>query len=77
MNSTDLTIAPLVPRCDDRADWDADVIYHVEMRLDVSTSDAQGIVALHLPLSDRAFEDGLAPEAAAALIATNAASEQR
>lgn len=77
MNYIEPGISPIVPRSADRATWDAEVIYHVEMRLDASTSDAQGIVALHLPLSDRAFEEGLAPEAAAALIATDAASEQR
>lgn len=65
MTTADLTHSRIVPRSVERADWDADVIYRVEMHFDVSTSDAQGILAIQRSLLDRCFAGGLTPEESA------------
>jgi hypothetical protein len=53
-----------------RIDWEAGVYYELELQLDITTSDAQGIAMIHDGAMDAAFEEGLSPADTARKIGT-------
>lgn len=58
----------LTPATPARIAWEIDVFHLLEERLDISRSDAQGLVMPRAHVLDEAYERGMSPDDAATLI---------